>query len=95
MQASSIDPTKIPVNSNPPTPVFCANPPNPPGACSTASNITICRNALLNPPASATQVPQCGVIVSFQYPFQFFLPFTSLNMQKITLSAQAQSRMEN
>jgi hypothetical protein len=33
--------------------------------------------------------------VSFQYPFQFYLPFTSLNMQTITLSAQAQSRMEN
>jgi len=34
-------------------------------------------------------------VVSFQYPFQFYLPFTSLNMQKIILSAQAQSRMEN
>jgi hypothetical protein len=35
------------------------------------------------------------VIVSFKYPFQFYLPFTSLNMQQITLAAQAQSRMEN
>ena len=94
MQASSIDPTQIPVNSNPPSPTFCANPPNPAGACTTASNITICRNALLNPPAG-TQPPQCGTIVSFQYPFQFYLPFTSLNLQKIILSAQAQSRMEN
>jgi len=33
--------------------------------------------------------------VSFQYPFQFNLPFTSLNMQQIILSAQAASRMEN
>jgi hypothetical protein len=35
------------------------------------------------------------VIVSFKYPFQMYLPFTSLNMQQITLSVQAQSRMEN
>jgi Flp pilus assembly protein TadG len=96
LQASSIDPAQIPVNSNPPAPIFCPSPPNPPGgACTTTNNITICRQALLNPPASATQPAQCGVIVSFQYPFQFYLPFTSLNLQRIVLSAQAQSRMEN
>jgi hypothetical protein len=68
----------------------------PPVPCTTTSdNITICRQVLLNFSASATQPPQCGIIVSFQYPFQFYLPFTSLNMQKIILSAQAQSRMEN
>jgi Flp pilus assembly protein TadG len=92
MQASSLDPAQIPANPNPPTPMPCANPP---GACTTASNITICRNVQLNPNPGATQPPQCGSMVSFQYPFQFYLPFTSLNMQGITLSAQAQSRMEN
>ena len=92
MQASSLDPAQIPANPNPPTPMPCANPP---GACTTASNITICRNVQLNPNPGATQPLQCGTIVSFQYPFQFYLPFTSLNMQRITLSAQAQSRMEN
>jgi Flp pilus assembly protein TadG len=94
MKASSIDPTQIPVNSNPPAPTFCTNPPNP-QKCTIASNISICPYALLNPPASVTQPAQCGVIVSFQYPFQFYLPFTSLNFQKITLTAQAQSRMED
>jgi Flp pilus assembly protein TadG len=94
MQASSIDPAQIPVNTNAPAPTFCTPPP-PDGACKTTGNITICRNALLNPTAGKTQPQQCGVIVSFQYPFQFYLPFTSLNMQKIILSAQAQSRMEN
>jgi len=34
-------------------------------------------------------------MVSFQYKFQALLPGTSLNMQQIVLSAQAQSRMEN
>jgi hypothetical protein len=90
MQASSLDPAQIPANSNPPNPMPCVNPPVP---C-TGSNITICRQVLLNP-AAVAQPPQCGIIVSFQYPFQFYLPFTSLNMQKIVLSAQAQSRMEN
>lgn len=90
MQSSNLDSTQIIVNS--PAPPFC---PTPPSACTTKNNITICRNVLLNPTAGNTQVPQCGAIVSFQYPFQFFLPFTSLNMQPITMSAQAQSRMEN
>jgi Flp pilus assembly protein TadG len=95
MNASRIDPAQIPVNSNPPAPVFCASPVLPPGVCSTASNITICRNVKLNFVSGSTQTQQCGVLVSFQYPFKFYLPFTSLNNQQIILSAQAQSRMEN
>lgn len=37
----------------------------------------------------------CGISVSFQYPYQFWLPFSSLNKQKIYLNASAQVRMEN
>jgi hypothetical protein len=36
----------------------------------------------------------CGTVVTFQYPFQFWLPFTSLNKQNILLTAQARARME-
>jgi Flp pilus assembly protein TadG len=36
----------------------------------------------------------CGMAVSFRYPFQFWLPFTSLNQQKIWLAASARVRME-
>ena len=36
----------------------------------------------------------CGVSVSFQYPYQFSLPFTSLNMRQIQLQAVARMRME-
>jgi hypothetical protein len=93
MKASSLDTTQILANPNPAAPVFCTDPPN---TCTTTiDNIKVCRNVLLNPPVSATQLPQCGTVVSFRYPFQFYLPFTSLNMQKIILSAQAQSGMEN
>ena len=105
LQASSLDPRQIQLPANPPTcgaqlprAGLCALPPLPPGGgCTTATGgkVYVCQNVQLNPTAGNTQPPQCGTVVSFQYPFQFYLPFTSLNMQKIILSAQAQSRMEN
>jgi hypothetical protein len=92
MNASSLDQNQIIVY----LPVFtaCPSPPGPLGAgcTTTANNVSICRSVQLN--ASSTP-PQCGTVVSFQYPFQLNLPFTSLNMQRIVLKAQAQSRMEN
>lgn len=95
MQASSLDKAQIQASVKPALPA-CPSPPAPAGGTckSTGNNIWVCRNMWLNS-AFATQAPQCGTVVSFQYPFQFYLPFTSLNLQKITLSAQAQSRMEN
>jgi Flp pilus assembly protein TadG len=91
MQASSLDTGQIIVNSSPPT------------GCTTPSNITVCRNVQLNNAASAQPVfcttppgqsQLCGTLVSFQFPFQFYLPFSSLNQQRIVLTARAQSRME-
>jgi hypothetical protein len=93
MQASSLN-DPIPPNTKPPTPKSCVDP-FPVLVCPPTGNINICRQALLNDPISAGQTPQCGTIVSFQYPFQFYLPFTSLNLQRIVMNAQAQSRMEN
>jgi hypothetical protein len=92
MQASSLDPSQIP----PGTGTLSLG-------CTSSSNIQICRQVVLNlasgsPPQVCT-VPVaglvCGTTVSLQYPFQFYLPFTSLNLSKVILSAQAQSRMEN
>lgn len=100
MQASHLDLSQISVG---PKPALCtvpdqlpANVPN--GVCTTTThNITVCTSAILDPPARTPPNPPnlCGAVVSFQYPFQFYLPFTSLNMQRITMTAQAQSRMEN
>ncbi len=108
LQASSLSSSQIQLPTAPPNcgagqpPLPCVACPSPApvctGACSVASNIYVCQNVQLNPVAAGntqSQPTQCGTVVSFQYPFQFFLPFTSLNMQTITLSAQAQSRMEN
>lgn|ERR1022692_4451003 len=92
MQASNLDVTQIQPKA-PAAPAFCKLP-LPAGSCSSASagNPTICREVWLNSPGE----PEiCGTLVSFQYPFQFYLPFTSLNLSKILLTAQAQSRMEN
>jgi Flp pilus assembly protein TadG len=38
---------------------------------------------------------ECGISVSFQYPYSFWLPGTSLNQQQLYLRAQAQMRVEN
>lgn len=101
MQASNLDPNQIQVSSNPGL-NECPPPPDsrwPRGSgCRQHKRIWICRNILLNQVNGfllPNQPAQCGSVVSFQYPFQFNLPFTSLNMQQILLSAQAQSRMEN
>ncbi len=93
MQASSLDPSQIP------------SPGTAPAGCTNPQGVTICRETLLNPSSNPGQSPNCqslpmpsqlcGTMVTFQYPFQFYLPFTSLNFSKIILTAQAQSRMEN
>ena len=92
LQASSLDPKQIPTSASPGL-LPCPEPPG--GGCTQHKKIWVCRTVQLNISAGAAQIPQCGSAVSFQYPFQFYLPFTSLNMQQIILSAQAQSRMEN
>jgi hypothetical protein len=103
MQASNLSPSQIQLPPNPPncapgqTCISCPSPPFPPvlssGLCSSTASIYVCQNVELNP--AAGQPIQCGSVVSFQYPFQFYFPGTSLNMSQIILTAQAQSRMED
>jgi TadE-like protein len=96
MQASSVDPAQI------------IDPGTPPTGCTAPSKITICQQVLLNPSSNPTQIqscgsPQpapspsqiCGALVTFEYPFTFNFPGTSLNMRQIIMTAQGQSRMEN
>jgi TadE-like protein len=95
LQSSNLDPKQINPSTDPGL-LPCPSPPAPPGGgCAQHKKIWVCRTVQLNPTAGLTQPLQCGSAVSFQYPYQFYLPFTSLNMQQIILSAQAQSRMEN
>jgi hypothetical protein len=39
-------------------------------------------------------VGECGISVSFQYPYKFWLPLSSLGNQTVYLRAQAQMRLE-
>ena len=38
---------------------------------------------------------QCGVAISFQYPYPLYLPFTGLNLTTLDLGAHVQMRREN
>jgi Flp pilus assembly protein TadG len=55
--------------------------------------ISIMRDQILDPNApTANQV--AGVIVSFGYPVQLFIPFTSLRSSSFTITTQVQMRQE-
>lgn len=55
------------------------------------SGFSITRGVVLNPGSN----PQAtGVVVTFGYPYQFVLPFTSTHLSTVTLTAQVQMREE-
>lgn len=75
-------------------PPFISCTSSPPG-CSASASTNICVQMpvqLTTPSTGADGV--CGISVTFQYPFQFWLPFTSLNKQQIWMTASARVRME-
>jgi hypothetical protein len=94
MQVSSVDPSQIqtwPAT----TPTFCPSVGTLVGACTVdASKITLCNNVQLSPAVTAGGPLACGVTASFQYPYQFWLPFTSLNNQRIMLTVDVQMKGE-
>jgi hypothetical protein len=93
MRASSVDPSQIKTWGNT-TPTFCTATGSLSGICTVDStNITLCNYVLLSPPTAAGP-PVCGVTASFQYPYQFWLPFTSLNNQQIMLSVAVEMKGE-
>jgi hypothetical protein len=92
MKASSVDPGQIQQWAAA-TPVFCPAAGSLVGACTVNSNITMCNYVQLSPPTAAGP-PVCGVTASFQYPYQFWLPFTSLNNQQIMLTVDVQMKGE-
>jgi hypothetical protein len=54
--------------------------------------ISIQRSQVLD--SSNPTSPVSGVIIKFGYPFQFVIPFTSLNLTTITISTTVQMRQE-
>jgi Flp pilus assembly protein TadG len=90
LQASSLDPTQVQNLGGSRTAcgglgtTSCQQPSSGPQIC-VFYNVQL-PNTL--PAGSGTAA--CGVAVEFQYPYQFALPYTSLNMQKIMLNAGVQ-----
>jgi Flp pilus assembly protein TadG len=94
LQASGLDPNQVQAYA--PSPTSCVGYT---AACnSTNNNITICSNVQLTP-STAPGSPACGVTVSFQYPYNFSLPFVSptygSNTFNLQLKANVQMRGEN
>ena len=55
------------------------------------SNFSMQRNVVLNP----TTIPQeTGVVISYDYPFTFFMPFTSVHLTSISIPISIQMREE-
>lgn len=93
LQASKLDPAQVtPLLPNPVLKDCTTGAPVIP-ACASSPAICFVANVRLNDPT--TGPPACGVSVSFQYPYQFYLPFTSLNGQLIQLKADVQTTGEN
>lgn len=90
--ASRLDPTKIQALSSSPTVLACQGGST---GCATVTGSNVCVQAPVQISSTSGGSSVCGVSVTFQYPFQFWLPFTSLNKQRILLKASARVRMEN
>jgi Flp pilus assembly protein TadG len=79
--------------------ILATEPPACPGfvsaGCTTdgSSKLRICRNVQLN--SGSPGPKQCGAIVSFQYPYHFQVPFASISLTDIQMTAVAERQMEN
>ena len=96
LQAAHLDPTQITVPKNPPALVDCST--GNAAHCTNTNGVCVQTNVLLSDPNThdaASNQPVCGVSVSFQYPFQSVLPFTSLNRKTLQLQAVGQVRLES
>jgi len=92
MRASKLDPARIQAPSSPQTFTACSGAST---GCTTVAGSNVCVQAPVQISNTSGGSTVCGASVSFQYPFQFWLPFTSLNKQRILLNASARVRMEN
>lgn len=90
---SKLDPAQIQALSSAPAFNPCSGAPT---SCASVSGSNVCVQGpvLLTDPTLPGATAVCGVSVTFQYPFQFWLPFTSLNKQRILLTASARVRTE-
>jgi hypothetical protein len=98
LNAAHVDPSRATPLVPSPAPLSCPSTIVT-GGCTNATGtspsgtITICRNVMLD--ASSTAPSACGVIVSFQYPYQQVLPFIYKSSQQIFLKTQVSQKAED
>jgi Flp pilus assembly protein TadG len=108
--AANLDPTQLQQPTTLPAVCACGSgttscSPSP-VACD-GSYLTVCIQGIAHPTKTTVLeqnvnlssvgqggAGECGVSVSFQYPFSLSLPFSSLNQQVVLLRAQAEMRAE-
>lgn len=91
---SRLDPSQAQFPSTPLTFNACSGSTGSTSCGAVSTNVCVQLPVQLSTISTGATGP-CGISVSFQYPYQFWLPFTSLNKQRIYLNASAQMRMEN
>jgi hypothetical protein len=77
-----------------PSPTACSSGGGTVGCGGPNSGQVCVQTGIQMSPTGSGAAGVCGISVSFQYPFRFWLPFTSLNKQQIYLTASAHARME-
>jgi len=90
LTTARLDPQQLSRLGTPPSVVSCNGKST---ACGTEPKICVQQNIQLSDPAKSG-TGMCGVSVTFQYPYQFSLPFTSLSQQRIQIPAAARVRQE-
>jgi len=90
--ASKLDPTLAQPPATPPTYTTCLGGTP---SCDPSASSQYCIQAPVRLATDTGASGVCGMSVSLQYPFQFWLPFTSLNKQRVWLTASALVKLEN
>jgi hypothetical protein len=97
MRASRLDPNLVPM-ATPPNFCACGSATcATPVACDSAGTSavpSICVQYDVDIGEPTYNPRSCGTAVSFQYPFQFPLPFAPTNLQNFMMRTQAQARSE-
>lgn len=92
LQASKLNPALAQPPATPPTYTTCLGGTP---SCDLAASGQYCIQAPVRLATDPGATGVCGMSVSLQYPFQFWLPFTSLNKQRIWITSSALVKLEN
>jgi len=94
LSTANLNPSLARYPATPPAFASCASG-SAGNSCNSAASNNVCVQMPVQLSSSTTGAAGvCGVSVSFQYPFQFWLPFTSLNNQQVWMTASARVRLE-